>query len=147
MSERRRAEKLVALLDVIERCNTVTCIEEGARDAMQTFCRGIKFRGFCYILSRRMRSLENLRGRLTEVVDDADLLCAFFLISNAVEVDSTLVCHPVEDIGGLDSSFAPLFVPKDQVDPAVNICAHVRTFKRFSLFSDEDSWVTLSPRR
>lgn len=51
----------------------------------------------------------------------------------------------VEDVDGLDSSFAFLFEPKHQVDPLAQRLGDLVRLQRLSVDQDEQSWVVAGP--
>lgn len=147
MSKRGGAEQFVRFGYVIEGGDAVVCVEEGTWDAVEGFDCCVEFCRFGDGVFLRVGTLEDLGGGLAEVVDYTDFLGAFFLVGDGVEVHGALVGHPVEDVGGFDGSFAALFVAEDEVDPVMQVLAHVWALECFTLFCDEDGWVALRPWR
>lgn len=53
----------------------------------------------------------------------------------------------VEDIDGLDSSFAFLFKPEHQVDPLAQCLGDLVRLQRLPVDQDEKAWVVAGPGR
>lgn len=53
----------------------------------------------------------------------------------------------VEDVDGLDSSFAFLLEPENQVDPLAQCLGDLVRLQRLSVDQDEETWVVAGPGR
>lgn len=103
--------------------------------------------GTSYMLPGGMRPYKHLMRCLSKVVNhtskDSPLLC----VRDAVQIGCSAVRQMMEDVEVLHGSFSSLLVPKDEIDPLVQILAHIRTLQCLSMLGDEYSWVTLGPGR
>ena len=84
-----------------------------------------------------MRFLEQLFGRLSEIVDESDDGVFLQRIFDAVNVHVALVKERMEQIDGLHGGRPLLFAAKDQVDPFVQMLRHVVALLGGPVQSDE----------
>ena len=71
-----------------------------------------------------------LFGNLAEVVDESDDGRLLQRVFDAVDVDVALVEEIVEHVDGVDGARTLLLVPEDQVDPFVQVRAHIVALQR-----------------
>ncbi len=82
---------------------------------------------------------------LAKVVDNARGNSTFLGVGNVVQVPGTSVGQRVEDIEVLYGGFAPLLVAEYQINPLMQLLAHVRAFERLPMLCYEDLGVTFRP--
>ena len=82
---------------------------------------------------------------LAKVVNEANGGIFLERIVYGVDVDVAFIEEMVEDIDGLHCWWSLLFVPKDQINPLVDVCADVVTLQRLPVGTDEFPRVSLCP--
>ena len=77
------------------------------------------FEALSGVLPLNVCSLEDLKRRLTKVVDNANCSEALNGVFDVIKVFCPMVREVMEYIGCFDGSLASLFEPKDEVDPTM----------------------------
>lgn len=93
-----------------------------------------------------MRSLEQLFGNLTKVIDESNGGILFQWIVNVIDVHVALVEQMMEYIDRINRRLAQLFVAKYQIDPQVNILTDIVTLECLSMYADKFTCVLFRPR-
>ena len=97
------------------------------------------------MLSSRMELHKHLMGRLSKVVDNASHNSSLLCVGDAIQVCRATVREMMEDVQVLYRRLASLLESEDEINPLVQILAHVWALQCFSVLGDEDPRVTLSP--
>ena len=78
---------------------------------------------------------KKLSRRLTKIIDDGLNLSSLLLVLYRLQVHIVLVGVIVEDVSGFFRLRACLLVPKDQVDPVMQVCRYIIRFLESELAS------------
>ena len=97
--------------------------------------------------ARGVRLAQELCGRLAKVEDLVLEGRALELVLDAVEVDGALVAHVREDVERALGGVAALLVAKDEVDPLVQVRAHVVALERRAQRAHKGARAAVRPRR
>ena len=97
------------------------------------------------MLSSRMGLHKHLMRCLSKVVDNASHNSSLLCIGDAVQVCRATVREMMEDVEVLYRRFASLLETEDEINPLMQILAHVRALQCFSVLGDEYPRVTLGP--
>ena len=87
----------------------------------------------------------DLFGNLSKVVDKPNGSILLQGVVNSIDIHIPLIEQMVEHVGGIHSQRSLLFVPEDEVDPLVDVSAHVVALERLSVSSDKLACVALRP--
>lgn len=90
---------------------------------------------------------EYLMGSLAKVVDDANRGETLDWVGYIIEVFGAVVGEVMEDVNAFDGGFSALLAAEDEVDPLVQVFAHMWTLEGFSMLGDKYFGISLRPRR
>ena len=97
------------------------------------------------VLAVRMRLGKHLVGSLSEIVDDSSDNSPFLRISYIVQIDGTVVGEVMEDVQVLDRSVTSLLVPKNEIDPIMELFRDVWALQSLSMLRNKDFRISFGP--
>lgn len=83
---------------------------------------------------------------MSEIIYESDGCVLLEWIVNVVNVYVALIKQMMEYVDGVDGTIALLLAAKNQIDPLMQMLAHIIAFQRLTMHTNEFTRILLCPR-